>query len=275
MSVASAFRAVSVKKCGKKTGGRVTRRAKWPVFVSMMLSPSLGGPTNGRFAREVKFGVPHDRLAEVVRWAREHMQADVNGSGAGGDSYRITTVYFDTPELDVYYGRGSFARTKYRLRRYGSSPVVFAERKLKVGERVSKRRTPVPLEEIGGAPADDADWTWFDERVRLRGLRPVCRLSYSRVARVGEADGSTIRLTIDQDIQAKRTHRVSFGEGQGVPLVRDQLIVELKYRHEMPSIFRRFVDVFELQPRACSKYKLAVPALGIASTAASLILCVA
>lgn len=224
------------------------------------MSPSLGAPTNGKFAREVKLDVPRDRLADVLRWAREHLEPDTHGAGAEGDSYRVSTVYFDTPDLDVFHGRGSFARTKYRIRRYGESPIVFAERKLKVDSRVSKRRTAVPIDQLG-SPAADAPWSWFDERVRLRGLRPVCRISYQRVARIGEAEGGAIRFTIDRNIHARRTTGVNFTADSGIPLAEDRLIVELKYRHEMPAIFRDFVNTFALEPRACSKYKLAVPAL--------------
>jgi len=47
-----------------------------------------------------------------------------------------------------------------------------------------------------------------------------------------------------------------------VPALSDAAIVELKFTHEMPAIFKHLVEEFDLQTRAVSKYRLAMVALG-------------
>src|SRR5687767_5763312 len=96
-------------------------------------------------ASEIKF-VIDPRLAQRIQdWARRHLDADPHGSGPFSDEYDIASLYFDTPDKDVFNRRRSFARAKYRVRRYGSSDVVFLERKLRRPGLLVKRRTVAPL----------------------------------------------------------------------------------------------------------------------------------
>ncbi len=65
--------------------------------------------------------------------------------GPFGDEYRTTSVYYDTPAYDVFHRRGSFGRSKYRIRRYGDEQTVFLERKLRQPAVLAKRRTSLSL----------------------------------------------------------------------------------------------------------------------------------
>jgi hypothetical protein len=193
------------------------------------MSPSIAAPANGELAREVKFAVSATEITRVLAWARSNMAPVPHGSGQYWDTYRISTVCLDTPDLDVLGGRGFFARSKYRVRRYGSSSTVFLER----------------------------------NRIALRNLRPVWRIGYTRVARVATADGSLVRFTIDQHVNASRTRVLAFSDRQGLPIFEEQSIIELRFRHEMPRLFASFTDSFDPRWQGRSKYKLAAPALGI------------
>lgn len=135
--------------------------------------------------RELKFLVLPRQVGEVLDWARRRLAADRHATmGPHGDRYRVTTLYFDTPGFDVFGRRGSYARAKYRVRRYGDGAVVFTERKLKTRCVVSKRRSLLELEELpsllDGALAGGS--AWFGRRVAVRDLRPVCTVSYLRTA---------------------------------------------------------------------------------------------
>ena len=220
----------------------------------------MDAPADGEFAHELKFAITPDQVPDVLVWARSNLAADPHGSGKAGDSYRISTLYFDTPDLAVYHARGSFARSKYRVRRYGSGDTVFLERKLKVGDRVAKRRSAFPLTNVRSA---DPETVWFFDRIALRNLRPVCQIAYTRVARIGKVHGNVVRFTIDRDLEAIRTTVLDFNSRPGEPLSEQRCIVELKFRHEMPPLFVRFIEDYGLQPQGCSKYKLALPALGV------------
>src|SRR5260221_10849107 len=97
-------------------------------------------------ASEFKFVVDPALASEIREWARIRLAPDPHGGGSGGDQYRTASVYFDTAAFDVFHRRGSFGRSKYRVRRYGQGHVVFLERKLAKPGLVTKRRTRVALD---------------------------------------------------------------------------------------------------------------------------------
>jgi VTC domain len=96
---------------------------------------------NRAFAAEIKYLVPPDRVDALRQWARARLSPDPYGSGPHGDTYQTNSLYFDTRDFDVFHRRGSFGRSKYRVRRYGDAPELFFERKLKTGAR-SRGRLP-------------------------------------------------------------------------------------------------------------------------------------
>lgn len=55
---------------------------------------------------------------------------------------------------------------------------------------------------------------------------------------------------------------------QAVPLSEDRVVLELKYRGEVPELFQRFMADFSLNPRNSSKYRSAGKALSLGHFAA-------
>ena len=218
------------------------------------------------FASEVKFLVTPDIGAGIREWARARLAPDAYAAGAFGDEYRTTSVYFDTDRFDVFHRRGSFGRSKYRIRRYGEAAIVFLERKLRNSTLLTKRRTPVALEALRHLEvAEDApEWSgrWFHQRLQARRLRPISRVSYDRMARVGETPYGPLRLTLDEALRAEPASGVAFGNGDGVPFLERGLVLELKFRVQMPALFKQLVEEFGLRPQTVSKYRLAAAALG-------------
>src|SRR5262249_4421703 len=154
-------------------------------------------------------------LAEQIRgWARTRLSPDPNASGGSIDGYHITSLYFDTSRYDVFHRRGSFGRSKYRIRPYDASEVAFLERKLKTRGLLSKRRSVVKLVELTRL-ADgklERDWPgfWFHQRLQARRLKPVCQIAYRRTALVALSDFGPIRLTLDDDIRARSAKGLAF-----------------------------------------------------------------
>src|SRR5437870_296789 len=103
---------------------------------------------NRAFAAEIKFLVAADRIDAVRAWARGRLGPDPYGGGPCGDTYETNTLYLDTRDFDVFHRRGSYGRSKYRVRRYGQSSELFFERKLKTRDMVSKRRSIVDAREL-------------------------------------------------------------------------------------------------------------------------------
>lgn len=233
-----------------------------------MLSPSLQVRRNLDFATELKFLVPADRAAEIRQWAREYMAADPHGSGEAGDTYRVTSIYLDTENLDVYHKRRSYGRAKYRVRKYGSNELAFLERKMKVQGRVGKTRKTAGFPELPKLAAEDAEsgWSgyWFHRRLLARGLRPTCQISYHRTARVAMSTTGPIRLTIDDDLAVAAPKGFRFQSRESAtPIFQGFCVVELKFRQQVPLLFKELMEKFLLTPQKASKYRTAVKTLGL------------
>jgi hypothetical protein len=219
-------------------------------------------------AFELKFLLPKDIAEAALAWARHHLSPDPHAQGAEGDGYRVNSLYFETPRMDVYLRNGSYGKSKYRVRRYGNESSLFLERKLKSRGLVSKRRTRVPDRELvflDGAESS-ADWggRWFRRRLEARRLLPKCQITYQRVARIGTAPEGPVRLTVDDQLRCflSGEYQVS-EEGKWVSLLPDRCILELKYRVNMPQVFQVLVDELALKPQPISKYRLAIQAFGL------------
>jgi hypothetical protein len=218
------------------------------------------------FASEVKFIVDAPLGAAIRDGARAHTEPDPYGAGPFNDEYRTTSLYFDNDNGDVYYQRRSFGRSKYRARRYGALPYVFLERKLRKPGILVKRRTTIAIDELSRlvAQAPDPGWhgEWFQRRVLLRQIHPVCQLSYSRIARFARTIEGPVRLTLDSAVRVVPADEPLFSDADGPLVVGNQMILELKYRQHVPALFKQLVEAFALEPQRASKYRLGIAALG-------------
>ena len=213
---------------------------------------------------ELKFVIEAPEGERIRDWARHHLVADANGRGPFGDEYRTASLYFDTADRDVFHRRRSFGRSKHRVRRYGNAPEVFLERKLRFRDNVHKRRSQVALSDLTRLANGDLDWSgaWFDRRLTLRRLVPTCLVCYHRTAREIDVEGTTVRLTVDDEVTGTPAECVSFDAPPGIPLLDGWMILELKFRGHLPAIFRRLVEEYNLQAEPASKYRLTMAELG-------------
>jgi hypothetical protein len=240
-------------------------------------SGNASAPTREQrpMAAELKFLVPA-ALGDAVRdWAREHLQPDPHGGGVHRDAYSTTTLYTDTAEWDAYERRGSYARSKFRVRRYGEADVAFLERKLRTNALLSKRRQQVRLAELSRLeqpPTESSGWPggWFAARLALRRLAPVCQVVYERVARVAPTLHGPARLTVDTGLRACPNSAWRFIDDVHVPFLEDRQIIEMKFLVAMPAVFKRALAEFNLVSAQISKYRLAVEALGLTALVATL-----
>jgi hypothetical protein len=218
------------------------------------------------FASEIKFVVPATLGGKIRDWARVNLEPDPYGGGPFNDQYHTASLYFDTSAGDVFHRHGSFGRSKYRVRRYGQADFVFLERKLRKPGILVKRRTIVSLDSIDrlSEPLTDPEWPgeWFHRRLLLRQIKPVAELSYNRIARFARTAEGPARLTLDQDLRAVPVSAPQFSGVDGQPVLPGQMILELKYLHHPPAIFKRLVEEFALEPQRASKYRLGMAMMG-------------
>jgi hypothetical protein len=236
-----------------------------------LLSPSIQrSPGESVPAFELKFLLAEVVAQQVEAWAAEHLERDVFAGPERGGSYQTTTLYLDTPGLDVFYRTRGFRGRKYRLRRYGEDERVYLERKSRRGDRVKKRRCDVPLADLAIFPFDGAavDWPglWFRDRIGLRALQPVCRISYERTAFVQATSEGPVRLTLDRQIRGLPS------AAWDLPPVRDgrhilagQVICEFKFRAGLPALFKDLIADLKIQPASISKYRRVMTAAGVAN----------
>ncbi len=237
------------------------------------VSPSTDGRRNREPVRELKFLVSRVLGAEIHRWAGRHLAPDPYADPSRGNTYTITSLYFDTAEFHVFRRVGSFARSKYRIRRYDDHGRIFLERKLKTNGRVSKRRTPASLEDLNvlSEAYPERAWGgfWYHRRLLARQLRPVCQIHYRRAAWMAPNLHEPFRLTLDEGIGALATAQAAFDDtSTGLALLSDKVVVEIKFRQEPPALGKLLLQEFALQPRAVSKYRLAATALGLVKSSA-------
>jgi hypothetical protein len=234
-------------------------------IISRNKAPSVSG-NEPPFER--KFVTTEAQAAEVVEWAARHLRPDPHAAPGSEGRYRVTSLYLDTADFDVYHRRGSYGRAKYRVRRYDAAVGVFLERKCKVEGRVRKRRTlvePDGLIRLGGGPPS-LDWAgrWFGRRVSARGLAPTCLVSYERVALLGDSPLGPIRLTVDRGFLCRSASGFEPpAVSSGVVVFAGQGVVELKFRTAMPALFKTLIREHGLILARASKYRTAVEACGL------------
>lgn len=216
-------------------------------------------------AREIKFLADLDTREGLVAWARAHFDPDAFGLGPHRDAYSTSSLYFETAAFDVYRRRGSYGRSKYRIRRYGGAADVFLERKFRTERLLVKRRTTVALHELHrlGAAAADPRWKgyWFHRRLLLRRLEPILQLSYDRIARIGRSPHGLVRMTIDNNLRVLPMRDRAFLDDIGMPILEGRCVVEVKYRRELPDVFRSLAGQFSLAAQKMSKFRTGLRAL--------------
>jgi len=230
----------------------------------------MGSGDGNGYTAEIKFLVNEATGIQIREWARERLIADPHGTGPHADEYRVSTLYLDTAGRDVFHRRGSYGRSKYRVRRYGEEPRVFLERKLRTASRLAKRRTDIPLDAMAllkATDAGDSQTKWFKRRVLVRQLEPVCRVSYLRTARLADTADGRVRMTLDYSLSASAADDFTLDGPGPAALLNGYMILELKFRGSMPAVFRALADHFALVPGRASKYRVAADALGIARLA--------
>jgi hypothetical protein len=229
------------------------------VDVAQAASDHCDTAANGESpAFELKFLVEEERAAEVERWAAQYLVGDEHGDPALGGAYLTTSLYCDTPELDVYHRAPWYRRRKFRIRSYAGSPTIFLERKTRREDRVAKRRTAILAEQLPQLAEAEAqrDWSgyWFHRRVAKRRLGPACQIASQRTAFVGSGLQEGQRLTLDRRVHGVLTDRWCLSpEVGGVHLLVGQVILELKFRSALPAHFKQLIAAMNLNPASVSK----------------------
>ena len=171
---------------------------------------------------ELKYVLPERRVTELLDRIAPYMDRDPFLRTGDAGSYAVTSLYFDSFDLQSLFAKeaGWLSRRRIRLRTYDETFVTGATAFLEIKRRhdflVSKDRFPVTLTDALLAdsrspgvlrrvfasareqqhPARDEAMVmdaWFN-------LQPTALVSYNRIPFIGRADPE-LRLTVDRDLQ--------------------------------------------------------------------------
>lgn len=190
---------------------------------------------------------------------------DKHGGPLG--SYRVTSLYFDTPYDSAYREKldGVDKREKFRLRYYGTDiSFVRLEKKFKRKGLCGKRSVSLTKDEaekiLKGEDkflleSGDPLLIELYSKIQGTGLRPKTIVRYDREAFV-YAPGN-VRITLDRNLYTGLGSRDFFNtEFTGIKAMDFSRVLEVKYDEFLPELVRMAVQVPGRQAGACSKYAL-------------------
>jgi hypothetical protein len=248
--------------------------------VNRMNPPASNDDVHAEGGYEMKFLVPDVAVDGVLAWARANLVPGrcfaAGGPERNGNTdcpIHISSLYFDTPDFDIYYRIGKMGRRKYRMRRYDDGRVVYLERKTKSKGQVRERCSAIDRDEIERLEDrhENPDWNgnWFHRDLLRWQLEPVCRIDYERLSYAGIVEGQAIRLTADRGVHCTPVSLMTFTEGNApANSVTDlnESIIEIRFPDALPSPLKVLLRDLNLTPRGVSKYRLGMEACGLVTT---------
>lgn len=180
-------------------------------------------------------------------------------------SYRISSLYFDTPTDRALREKndGVNFREKYRIRYYdGDLSVMFLEKKTKLGGVGSKDSVAVTAQEVTRLLEGDRQWMFDPARPLLQELRsrmsaenlmPKVIVNYTREPFIF-APGN-VRVTMDYDIRLG-PEPLDFlrPDAPTLPARDNPILLEVKWDAFLPSVIRDAVQLDGRHTTAFSKY---------------------
>jgi hypothetical protein len=239
---------------------------------------------------ELKFLLSAELAREVERWARAELAPDHASRAGAKDSPShvaclVSTICFDTPELDVYHRSRGHRKHTFRTRRYDDAPWLWLEKRSRRRDRVSMRRVAIPDSELVHTASDPSDqkerespWpgAWFRDELEARGLVPACRITSRRseffgrciLASSSPSFEEPIHLTLDRDVRGvafhdrtTRSHAIpqpepgSASDSASDRALTDLVVLKLKCRRELPERVKSLILDLRLSPSPFSKYR--------------------
>ena len=236
---------------------------------------------------ELKFPVTLSQKLAFMSDISSGLVADPNGISA---TYRVSSMYFDTDELQAYWQKmdGEALRKKYRLRFYTAAlegeqriQTAFMEIKHRINDLVFKERVKLTDDGANCILADARELANLDRHVvadalatgrttintirkaaSVPGFFAVNVISYLREAWEGSFD-RRLRLTFDSSCQAYTPATyldVALNSGSNI-LRHDEFIMEVKFDEAIPRWMRDVVSKHSIRLSRFSKYAFGVERL--------------
>jgi hypothetical protein len=217
------------------------------------------------------------RLCEEIRaFIKPFMQPDRYALRHPNYTYPISSLYLDSPDLQLYNQvlAGEKNRFKLRVRTYSDKPEdpVFFEVKKRMNLILSKRRALLdraaaremlihdfPTLPAGMAQGLMPDLDEFTSCRLLIGAKPVLRVRYMREAYESKVQ-DPVRLTFDTKLFHAVTldGELSHSDGEWVKTPLEGVILEMKFTDRFPSWMSDMAEFFQLTRCSVPKYVMSV-----------------
>ena len=186
--------------------------------------------------------------------------------------YLVRSLYFDDPNYSAFHDKidGLKSRYKFRVRTYEQTLTdnvpIFLEIKGRHNNLVYKHRTPVQPEanwsELKGNLFSSELLTktekslvrdQFEYDLYRKSLSPVALIDYQRRPYISKYDPS-FRITFDEQLRATKAVGL-FPGNTAAPrrVLAGYTVVEVKFRHHLPSWFHQVIQAHELTRVSISK----------------------
>ncbi len=217
---------------------------------------------NASGRHEIKHYINHADYLQLR--ARLPFIAAPDENAAGGNGYRVRSLYFDNHEDKALREKidGVNEREKFRLRLYNGDPsFIRLEKKGKKGGICFKESAVIPFEACSqlilgryGALKETGDplMLEFYAKLHFELLRPKIIVDYLREAYVFPA--GNVRVTMDYDIRASLDPSAFLNRQVITVPIPDTIILEVKYDAFLPELIRGMAALGSRQQTAFSKY---------------------
>ena len=222
---------------------------------------------------EIKYLIPYEMYEELAEKLKGKMTFDKYGDTDG--KYTITSLYFDSPDKNIYFETRNKKRfrQKLRLRIYNTATLqdnAYFEVKKKYKKRVNKRRTSINLQDAYQYFYNQLDkpkvsnnqiFNEIESFQKLYNLRPDNIVSYDRQAFTGKED-EDLRVTFDYNLRCRNDDlRIENGP-HGVHFVDpDLVILEVKVNFSVPLWLSRLLSELGCEKKSVSKFCTSVDLL--------------
>ena len=235
--------------------------------------------------REFKYLIDEQTAERVRDFIRPFCVLDKNARHHANSRYVIDSLYFDTPDMRLFWANDEEVcdRFKLRIRTYPETPnaPVFFEVKARYNDVIVKDRGRAPkdwasLLSVSGSlgrkrekAIESAAIERFTTIVRMQHARPVVLVRYTREPYESTIDDYA-RVTFDRAIQSQRISTLTMTPEPGRWRASDAgeqmhsgcspTVLELKFTANVPAWMVSMVRTLNLDRRAFSKYGTSVEA---------------
>lgn len=221
---------------------------------------------------ELKYLISLEMAETLKKDIRRYAILDDYGGGNG--HYKLTSLYYDSPNYTYYWEKidGLRFRRKLRIRWYETAAglqddsMVFVEIKQRVDRVTQKKRVPMKYKEallfckegIFPEEYEERDRPYLEEMyemIKLNNLEPKIITSYDREAYIGGKYDMGFRLTFDRYVSYRyRDLRLDAGTSDGLMIPANMVIMEIKTNERLPSWVSEMVANHQLNLIRVSKY---------------------